>query len=231
MRAGHAIGVQPRSCCRTLSIFHGGMPSSAASASGLLARAAVPTRPSVRTPRASALVISTGDGAGRQRPAQLLERLGQLPLEARSATLNPVASARPRQYRATTGCVDHPGGVGGQLVARRRQLAQVVADRVEQRAQAAVVGLPARPAELGAQEIHPLAEPLDRRAVDPPGPAAGQAVSSALFLAPPEWVTTRVTSGGGLRRLAGQLGRDGLAGVLRGPDDDHGSRRRTATAR
>ena len=53
--------VPPRNCCRTRSIFHGGAPTSAARAALLAPRGAAPTRPSRRTPWASALEIRTGD--------------------------------------------------------------------------------------------------------------------------------------------------------------------------
>src|SRR5450759_3107326 len=56
-------GVQPRSCWRTLSIFHGGMPSSAASAPAPLPRDAVPTRPSARA-LGRVGTASRGKGAG-----------------------------------------------------------------------------------------------------------------------------------------------------------------------
>ena len=166
----------------------------------------MPTWPRVRTP----LRQRAGDQhrRGARSPAPSAAAPGPRPgspRSARSATVKPgrlgPAAVVPRHHAAWL--ID-AGGVGGELAARRRQVAQIGSDRVEQRAQAALVGLPPGLAELGAQEVQPLAEPLDRRAVDPPAPAVGQAVSSALFLAPPECVSTSITSGGRRGRPAGR---------------------------
>ena len=89
-------GSHPRNCCRTRSIFHGGAPTSAASSAFPWPFGAPLTRPSRRTPCASPLLISTGatPTASAQRSSSSASE--RRPSTARSATENPLASARPR---------------------------------------------------------------------------------------------------------------------------------------
>lgn len=87
-------GVHPRICCRTRSIFQGGIPSSRARSAGRPPRAD-DSFPIARTPWASALVIMTGatpvDNDHRNASSASAAR----PSTARSATVKLEASARP----------------------------------------------------------------------------------------------------------------------------------------
>ena len=162
-----------------------------------------------------------GRDAGGQRPAELLERLREMALhgtvgdgEAGRLGAAPVVGGHH-------GLVHVIGGVGGELVAGRGELAQVRADRVQQRTGGGIVGSFARPPEFRPDEIQPLGEPGDLRAFDhlrSGGPDAGQQL---LSLGAPR---VGQDEGHVLRRaghVPDQLGGYFPGRVLGGPDDEH----------
>ena len=122
-----------------------------------------------------------GRDAASQRPAQLLERLREMPLHGTVGDGEAGRLGAAPVVRGYHGLVHVVAGVGGELVAGRRELAQVRADRVEQRAGSGIVGSLARPPEFRAHEVQPLGEPGDLRAFDhlrSGGPDAGQQLLS-----------------------------------------------------
>jgi hypothetical protein len=162
-----------------------------------------------------------GRDAGGQRPAELLERLRQMPLHGTVGYGEAGRLGAAPVVRGHHGLVHVVAGVGRELVAGRGELAQVRADRVEQRTGGGIVGSLARPPEFRPDEVQPLGEPGDLRALDHPcsaGPDAGQ---QFLTLG-----AARVGQDEGhVLRWAGhvpdQLGSHFLGRVLRGPDHQH----------
>ena len=110
----------------------------------------------------------------------MLERLREVSLhgpvgdrEAGRLGPAPVVPGHDRLVDAAPGVLR----IGGQLVAGGGELPQVRTHRVEQRAGRAVVGPGARAAEFRPDEIEPLGEPGDLRALDHPrtgAPRRGQ---------------------------------------------------------
>jgi hypothetical protein len=162
-----------------------------------------------------------GRDAGSQRPTELLERLREMTLHGTVGDGEASRLGATPVVRGHRGLVDMVGGVGGELVAGCRELTQVRADRVQQRAGGGIVGSLARPPELRPDEVQPLGEPGDLRALDhlcSGGPDAGQQLL-------PPGAARMGQDEGHIRRRAGhvpgQLGGHFLAGVLGGPDDEH----------
>jgi uncharacterized membrane protein (DUF2068 family) len=162
-----------------------------------------------------------GRDAGGQRPAQLLERLREMPLHGTVGDAEPGRLGTAPEVRGHQGLVDVVARVGGELVAGRRELAQVRADRVEQRPGGGIVGPLARPAKLRPDEVQPLGEPGDLRAFDDLRPGGLDAGQQFLSLG----AARMGQDEGHVLRRAGpvpdQLGCYFLGHVLRGPDHQH----------
>ena len=140
-----------------------------------------------------------------QRPAQRLQRAGHVADHGGVGDGEP-ADLGPAPVVAGDGRrVDPAAGVGDQLRAGGGELAQVVADRGEQRLGGVLAALAAQAAELVADEVDPLPVPGDlaRRARRRRRPSRSPS-ASALPLAPPAWVTTSVDVGVGVRRVGEQ---------------------------
>ena len=132
-------------------------------------RGADPTRPSSRTPCASALQISTGETPVASAQRSCSSDLREVSLDRAVGDGEPGRLGPAPVVPGHDGLVDDAVGVGGELVAGGRELAQIRTHRVEQRPGRAVVRSLARPAELRPDEVEPLGEPGDLRAFDHPG--------------------------------------------------------------
>ena len=161
--------------------------------------------------------------ADGQRPAQQFQRLAEPPLDRpvghrEAARLGP-APVVPGHH----GLVDHPGGVGGELPARRGDLPQVRPERVEQRPHAAVLDGPARLAELTPHEHHPVGQPGDLRAIDDRCALLRQGGQQRLAFRPAGMGQHQhhVRRRGG--RGAGQFVGDVLGGILHVTDHHDGA--------
>jgi hypothetical protein len=162
-----------------------------------------------------------GRDAGSQRPAELLERLGEMALHGTVGHGEAGRLGAAPVVRGHHGLVHAVGSVGGELVAGGGELAQVRADRVQESTGGGIVGSLAGPPEFRPDEVQPLGEPGDLRALDhlrSGGPDAGQQLLSLG--------TARMGQDEGyVRRGTGyvpdQLGGHVLGRVLGGPDDEH----------
>jgi hypothetical protein len=159
--------------------------------------------------------------AGSQRPAELLERLGEMALHGPVGDGEAGRLGAAPVVRGHHGLVHAAGSVGGELVAGRRELAQIRADRVQESTGGGIVGSLARPPEFRPDEVQPLGEPGHLRALDhlgSGGPDPGQQLLS-LGAARMGHDERHV------RRRAGcvpdQLSGHVLGRVLGGPDDEH----------
>jgi hypothetical protein len=162
-----------------------------------------------------------GRDAGGQRPAELLERLREMPLHGTVGDGEAGRLGTAPVVHRHHGLVDMIGGVGGELVAGRRELAQVRTDRVQQRAGGGIVGALARPPEFRPDEVEPLGEPGDLRAFDhlrSGGPDAGQQL---LSLGPARMGQDEGHVLCRAGHVPDQLGSHILGRVLGGPDDEH----------
>jgi hypothetical protein len=118
--------------------------------------------------------------AGRDRVAQQPQCLARL--TGQSGVGDPEAA---RLHLARVIGLDHPliddpDRVGDQLAAGRRELAQILADRLDQRLNGTRRDLATLPAELMGDEVGLVSVGLDRRALDDLSPGRLQRVESLL---------------------------------------------------
>ena len=111
-------GVHPRICCRTRSIFHGGIPSSRARSAGRPPRAD-DSFPMARTPCAKRAGDQHRRDPGRQRPPQRLQRLRGPPLDGPIGHREAGRLGPPRVVPPDDGLVDRPLDVRGRAASRR----------------------------------------------------------------------------------------------------------------
>src|SRR5262245_1310367 len=98
-----------------------------------------------------------------QGPAQVLEGLGEVSLDRLVGHGEPAGFGAAAVVPGHHGLVDDAGGVRGELGAGGGELAQVGAERVDERPDAGIVDPAPLGAELLADERHPVADPGELR--------------------------------------------------------------------